>query len=313
MRNTSKMTTLENKFPLLAVEQGCIISKDADITVAFEVELPELYTVTGAEYEAIHGCWCKAIKVLPDFSVVHKQDWFIKEKYTPERHERCCFFLRRRWGAPHFNERPYLKHTCYLYLTKTTKERNRMQSNFSTLCRGHIIPKELDKETAAKFMEAAEQFERIINDSGFVRLRRLSTDEIVGTDGKAGLIERYFSLMPEGDITDIYVTSFQKMLRDDNFTVEELGAIAFGYTKLLEESNDVLTELKNVVNITTLSMTDKERMDVVERCHSKMKRYRNLVSYYTNKNISVSYLRAKKKNDLDRIMGLYGSMNERYW
>ena len=62
MRNTSKMTTLENKFPLLAVEHGCIISKDADITVAFEVELPELYTVTGAEYEAIHGCWCKAIK-----------------------------------------------------------------------------------------------------------------------------------------------------------------------------------------------------------------------------------------------------------
>ena len=69
------MTTLENRFPLLAVEHGCIISKDADITVAFEVELPELYTVTGAEYEAVHGYWCKAIKVLPDYSVVHKQDW----------------------------------------------------------------------------------------------------------------------------------------------------------------------------------------------------------------------------------------------
>ena len=121
------------------------------------------------------------------------------------------------------------------------------------------------------------------------------------------------TILMVGDITDIYVTSFQRMMRDDNFTVEELGAIAFGYTKLLEESNDVLTELKNVVNITTLSMTDKERMDVVERCYSKMKRYRNLVGYYTNKNISVSYLRAKKKNDLDRIMGLYGSMNERYW
>ena len=121
------------------------------------------------------------------------------------------------------------------------------------------------------------------------------------------------TILMVGDITDTYVTSFQRMMRDDNFTVEELGAIAFGYTKLLEESNDVLTELKNVVNITTLSMTDKERMDVVERCYSKMKRYRNLVSYYTNKNISVSYLRAKKKNDLDRVMGLYGSANERYW
>ena len=121
------------------------------------------------------------------------------------------------------------------------------------------------------------------------------------------------TILMVGDITDIYMNSFQKMMRDENFTVEELSAIAFGYTKLLEESNDVLTELKNVVNITTLSMTDKERMDVVERCHSKMKRYRNLVSYYTNKNIGVSYLRAKKRNDLDRIMGLYGSMDERYW
>ena len=121
------------------------------------------------------------------------------------------------------------------------------------------------------------------------------------------------TILMVGDITDIYVNSFQRMLRDGNFRPEELSAIAFGYTKLLEESNEVLTELRNVVNITTLSMTDKERMDVVERCHSKMKRYRNLVSYYTNKNISVSYLRAKKKNDLDRIMGLYGNMNERYW
>lgn len=138
MRNTSKMTTLENRFPLLAVEHGCIISKDADITVAFEVELPELYTVTGAEYEAIHSCWCKAIKVLPDYSVVHKQDWFIKERYKPELQKDDMSFLSRSFER-HFNERPYLKHTCYLYLTKTTKERNRMQSNFSTLCRGHII------------------------------------------------------------------------------------------------------------------------------------------------------------------------------
>ena len=194
MRNTSKMTTLENRFPLLAVEHGCIISKDADITVAFEVELPELYTVTGAEYEAIHSCWCKAIKVLPDYSVVHKQDWFIKERYKPELQKDDMSFLSRSFER-HFNERPYLKHTCYLYLTKTTKERNRMQSNFSTLCRGHIIPKELDRETTTKFLEACEQFERIMNDSGLVRLRRLSTDEIVGTEGKTGLIERYFSLM----------------------------------------------------------------------------------------------------------------------
>ena len=116
-----------------------------------------------------------------------------------------------------------------------------------------------------------------------------------------------------GEISDIYVSNFQLMLRDENYTPEELSAIAFGYTKLLEESNDVLKEMKDVVNITTLSMTDKERMDVVDRCYNRVRNYRNLVMYYTNKNISVSYLRAKKKNDMDRVLALYGSRSERYW
>ena len=109
-----------------------------------------------------------------------------------------------------------------------------------------------------------------------------------------------------GEISDIYVTNFQLMLRDENYTPEELSAIAFGYTKLLEESNNVLKEMKEVVNITTLSMSDKERMDVVDRCYNSVRRYRNLVMYYTNKNISVSYLRARKKNDMDRVLALYG-------
>lgn len=116
-----------------------------------------------------------------------------------------------------------------------------------------------------------------------------------------------------GEISDVYVVSFQKMLRDPNYSVEELGAIAFGYTKLLEESNGVLQEMKEVVNITSLSLSDKERMDVVDRCYNSVKQYRNLVGYYTNKNIAVSYLRAKKKGDTNRVLALYGDANDRYW
>ena len=194
MRNILKVSTLESKFPLLAVEHGCILSKEADITVAFEVELPELYTVTSAEYEAIHSAWCKAIKVLPDYSIVHKQDWFVHEQYRPELQKDDMSFLSRSFER-HFNERPYLDHSCFLFLTKTTKERSRQQSNFNSLCRGHLIPKEIrDKDAAAKFVEATEQFERIMNDSGFIRLRRLTSDEITGTATSAGLVEKYFSL-----------------------------------------------------------------------------------------------------------------------
>ena len=121
------------------------------------------------------------------------------------------------------------------------------------------------------------------------------------------------TILMVGDITDIYVTSFERMLSDPYFTPEELSAIALGYTKLLEESAHLLNDLKTVVNENGLSMNDKERMDIIDRCYNDMLQNRSLVQYYTNKNIGVSYLRAKKRNDLDRVMALYGSPNERYW
>lgn len=201
MRNTLKAATLESKFPLFAVEHDCIISKDADITVAFKVELPELFTVTGTEYEAIHSAWHKAIKVLPNYSIVHKQDWFTKESYTPEIQKDDLSFLSRSFER-HFNERPFLNHICYLFLTKTTKERNRTQSNFSTLCRGFIIPKDIqDKEAVLKFIEAVGQFERIMNDSGFINLTRLRSEDITGTSEQSGIIEKYFSLSQSNTTT----------------------------------------------------------------------------------------------------------------
>lgn len=121
------------------------------------------------------------------------------------------------------------------------------------------------------------------------------------------------TILMMGDITDIYVNNFERMLSDPYFTAEELSAIAVGYTILLEESANVLTDLKTVVNENGLSMNDKERMDIVDRCYSRVYEYRGLVRYYTNKNIGVSYLRAKKQRDQDRVLALYGSPSERYW
>lgn len=194
MKNTAKATTLESRFPLLAVENNCIISKDADITACFKVHLPELFTVASAEYDAIHSAWHKAIKTLPDHTVVHKQDWFIKENYAPDISADNLSFLGKSYQQ-HFNERPFLNHYCYLFLTKTSKERMRMQSNFSSLCKGVLIPKEMrDKDSIHRFMEAVSQFERIINDSGFVRLEQLDEEAIVGTEGQQGLLEQYFTL-----------------------------------------------------------------------------------------------------------------------
>lgn len=136
--------------------------------------------------------------MLPNYSILHKQDIFITEKYEPDIRRDELSFLFRSFER-HFNERPYLHHTCYLFLTKTTKERSRQQSNWNTLCRGFLVPKEIrDKETVERFMEAVGQFESIVNDSGLVRLERLTTEEITGTENEPGIIERYLTLSADG-------------------------------------------------------------------------------------------------------------------
>ena len=116
-----------------------------------------------------------------------------------------------------------------------------------------------------------------------------------------------------GDISEIYVTSYKKMLSDKNFRPSELAAMASGYTKLLELSGESLKELKSVAKSGVFSMNDHERMQAIDRIYTTLREYRSLVSYYTRKNISVSYVRAREKNDLASVRALYGNTASRYW
>lgn len=119
-------------------------------------------------------------------------------------------------------------------------------------------------------------------------------------------------ILMTGEISDIYVNAYQTMLSDKNYSVEELAAIGFGYTRLLQESTDVLLELKTAINANGLSMSDKERIDLIDRVYNSISEYKNLVSYYTRKNISISYLRSAKLNEIDRFLSMYNT-KDRYW
>lgn len=116
-----------------------------------------------------------------------------------------------------------------------------------------------------------------------------------------------------GDVSEMYVQNFGKMMNDPNFSAQELTAIANGYSALLNESTELLKELKQIVSSTSLSLNDKERMDIIDRVYKEVKEYHSLVRYYTNKNISVSLLRAKKQNNTKRVLDLYGTSNQKYW
>jgi conjugation system TraG family ATPase len=168
------MKKLFDILPVYGVEYNAILSKMGDITVAFKVQLPELFTMSNDEYEAFHHAWIKAIKVLPVNSVLYKQDWFTEAKYKASFQQEDNSFLSRS-SERFFNERPYLDHSCYIMLTKKPAHRKLSSSVFSILLRKSIVPEEtLNPKHFHDFMNHVGQFEKILSDSGFISMKRLN-------------------------------------------------------------------------------------------------------------------------------------------
>jgi conjugation system TraG family ATPase len=185
---------IDDILPIMDVEHDCILSKQGDVTVVFKAELPEIFTLSDQEYEAFHQTWLKAIKLLPKFSVFHKQDWFIDSTFQADFTNEDTSFLTRS-SERFFNERPFLDHSCYIFLTKKPAGRKTSSSLFSNLLRTSIVPEEtLKVELRQEFIDSTGQFARILEDSGFVKLTRLGNDELRSHSRKIGIIERYCSL-----------------------------------------------------------------------------------------------------------------------
>ena len=121
------------------------------------------------------------------------------------------------------------------------------------------------------------------------------------------------SVLMLSEISESYVTNYGKMLTDGNYTQRELEAIAFGYNNIMKKSSASVAGLKDIINPTGMSMTDKERLDIINRIYGEVLEYKNLTWYYTRKNIGISYLRSKKKGDSRRVLALYGTHDQRYW
>jgi conjugation system TraG family ATPase len=185
---------LKEIFPIYFVEKDCIVSKQGDITIGFEAKLPEIFTLSNEEYEAFHQTLIKAIRILPRNSLFHKQDWFVQANYKADFKKNGVSFLSTS-SERFFNERPFLKHTCYIFVTRKPVNRKVVTSLYSSLLKKTIVPEETIKPGLLQdFLESVGQFERILSDSGFVQLKRLKDDDLAGTEKSSGIIERYCNL-----------------------------------------------------------------------------------------------------------------------
>jgi conjugation system TraG family ATPase len=191
------MKNAEQVFPIYKVEHNTLLSMQGDLTIAFELTLPELFTLSNDEYMAFHQTWVKAIKLLPKNSIFHKQDWFVQAEHEAKFGDKT--FLGHA-SERFFNERPYLAHHCIVMLTKRPENHKQVASASSSLLRKHITPAlTTSTELFRDFADSAGQFKRILEDSGLVKVRRLNDDELAGTLTVPGILEQYCFLLGHSD------------------------------------------------------------------------------------------------------------------
>lgn len=187
------MIAIEKIFPIYQVEHDAMLSAQGDITIAYEAVLPDIFTLSGVDYETYHQSWVKALRVLPKHSILYKRDSYRRNFYTEDKDK--IGFLAEAAGR-YFKGRPYLDHRCTILITKKAEDRRASSSAFSGVMRKNIVPRQtIEPRFFHEFLEKTGQFERILSDSGFLRLRRLNDNELAGTNAKAGLLEQYCFLL----------------------------------------------------------------------------------------------------------------------
>jgi len=214
------MVEAKDMLPIYKVEHGCILSMQGDITLAYELTLPEIFTLSDRDYEAYHQAWVKAIRLLPRFSIMHKQDWFTESSYKADFEKSGNSFLSRS-SEQFFNQRECLDHKCYIFLTKKPLDRKLSSSAYSNILRKRIVPVQtINPVLYSDFLDSAGQFQRILTDSGFVSLNRLDDDALAGRSNKPGILERYVFLLGADDMPSVSDISIKEGIRVGDKQVE---------------------------------------------------------------------------------------------
>ena len=224
--------------PILAWENNCLVSKFADITVALELSLPEVYSFSKKDYENFHQVWVRALRVLPIYTIVHKQDIFYECECLDEPISDSFLSVS---SAKHFKSRKFLNHKSYVFITLSTKENLKTTSFLSILCRNKIVPNDmLDKNRWEDFSDKVAQFISILSENG-IGVSHSSRKAILGDLSQTGAIEQYltFEFREEKSVMmDIY-------LEDNDFKVGDNYLSCFSIGNLEALPSNVNNYLKD--------------------------------------------------------------------
>ena len=278
MRIPSK--DFEKIFPIMAIRDGVVISKRGDVTIGWRLSLPPQYSLDAASYTAIHNQFHRAIKDLPDWTMVHRQDVFFRRKYKSKTGRG---FLDRSYQN-HFRGREYLEHEQYVFLTLTNKFTAVREPDSCGVLGMSAKLREGCHEDIFRIGAIGEEFIYKLTDTRVISAERLSDQELVermyshmsmGTgDGILSDIDMYPDHMEaNGKQMWAYVINEGKHLPSelqDSRKVEKVSTPLSALGMSLGASLGTLLDCEHIVNSYVLMIPRKEAISELEARQKKM-------------------------------------------
>ncbi len=181
---------IRDNFPVMNGGDGVILSKRGDICVGWEVQLPPAFRCNEEKFDSLIASMAGAIALLPDYTIVHKQDIFMRKHYAAAP---AKGFLEKAYEE-HFDGREYMDHRCLLWLSFSSKKNVRGGSSGLLGLSGAGLPKPAE---IARLLSSADQFGTMLAGNSLLSLRRLTEEDIFGGE-RPGILQDYLNFTDEG-------------------------------------------------------------------------------------------------------------------
>ncbi len=211
---------IDKIFPIYAVENDLLISKNGDISVGYKLQLPQIYSLDKENIERINNLFDKIIRSLPEDTIIQKQDYFFVDKIKEAVTEGDQMLSRS--DNKFFYEKPTLSHECYLFITKDAKKKINLKSN---------------PNLYQKYMQEVDDFLKVVMTCiSFLIKEEFFTVEPLNNDALLRVIGQYYSLSKDGNqsLKDIF---FEKRLQVGNKVAEMYAITSYNQLPLKLESS----------------------------------------------------------------------------
>ncbi|MFD0798486.1 TraG family conjugative transposon ATPase [Maribacter chungangensis] len=225
---------LASYYPIVDINENVVFANNGNVVLCFQGILPEIHSLSEKDFEDMHVAWFQALKSLPTGCVVHKQDVYLKQKYTAEQLPNETF-LEKSTHA-HFKGREYMEHRSYLFfiLTKNNALNNKKFVNpFRKLAKG--ILREMD-EAVHSFIGSVSDSVSFINNSRKIEFVPLRANEI------HELTHNYFNGFNSGFDTDILLEKSNTNIGENYFDALAVNSeLCFGESVQTSKTNERFT------------------------------------------------------------------------